>query len=417
MPNRPNTESRIISALINSGDVTAAPRYGVAESMFVSHSSEYRWLVSFPAAFGHQPSVESLKAKFPDFPYSPDYTDVAFICSEVRQSHDQRQLVKAIKDASEAIYAGDIEEAYSAVHAVARGGQSSAFELSNALHDETVLDYYEEPLDKIVLPWPTLQEMTGGAEPGGLWYWAARLGQGKSWTLAAITRQALLEGKRVAMFSLEMPKRQVLTRIHAILAPELGIKVRHTDLKGRHFDPISYRKLLSKIKEEVPGELFVIDSSKGQITTADIASLTNGMDLVLIDYAGLLASPLGRRAVDDWRNMAAISNVLKEIAATNNLPIISAAQINREGESGGSKPPKVNNLAQSDALGQDADVVVTMKRLSKTVMVYSLEKNRDGEGHTLWYSRYLPNEGRFEEIKFERARDLVEIDTDNKEEI
>jgi replicative DNA helicase len=115
--------------------------------------------------------------------------------------------------------------------------------------------------------------------------------------------------------------------------------------------------------------------------------------------------------------MAAISNVLKEIATTNSLPIISAAQINREGDTGGSKPPKVKNLSQSDALGQDADVVVTMKRLSKTVMIYSLEKNRHGESDVLWYSRYLPNDGRFEEIKFERARDMVEADEDKKDEI
>jgi replicative DNA helicase len=414
MANRPNSESRLISALINSQDVQAAPRFGVNDHMLISHANEYRWLVSFPLAFGHQPSVESLIAKFPEFPYSEDYTDVAFICSEVRQSHDHRQLVKAVRTASEALYAGDVDEAFESLAGVARSGHTSSHELRNVLHDMSVLDDYEDVIEKIALPWKTPQEITGGLGKGDLWYWAARLGQGKSWSLAAVVRQALFDGKRVVMFSLEMPKRQVITRIHSALAPELGIKVRHSDLHGRAYDPISYRKLLGKIKEEVPGELFVIDTSKGSISTSDVASLTQGMDLVLIDYAGLLASPFGGRAVDDWRTMAAISNNLKEIAITNDLPILAAAQINREGDTTGTRPPKVKNLAQSDALGQDADVVITHKQLSKTVMVSSVEKNRHGESEALWFNRFLPNEGRFEEINYERARDFVDVDQDKE---
>jgi replicative DNA helicase len=265
------------------------------------------------------------------------------------------------------------------------------------------------------MPWSVLQETTGGCAPGDLWYVAARLGQGKSWTLGAIARHALLQGKKVMMFSLEMPKKQVLTRVHSMLAPELGINVRHSDLHGKTYDPIAYKKLLGVIKERVPGELYVVDTSKGSISTNHIQSLSEGMDMVLIDYAGLLASPFGGRAVDDWRTMAAISNIMKEVAITNNVPIISAAQINREGDTTGSRPPRVKNLAQSDALGQDADVVVTHKRLSKTVMVYSVEKNRHGESDVLWHTRFIPNEGRFEQISLERARDFIERDTEQDE--
>lgn len=412
---RPNSESRLISALINSQDVSAASRFGVNDSMLISYANEYRWLISFPITYGHQPSVESLVSKFPDFPYSTDYTDVAFICSEVRSSYDHRQMVKAVKGASEALYAGDVEEAYGILSSVNYPGQSLTYELRNALHDMSVLDTYDEKIDKIQMPWKTLQDITGGAAPGDLWYVAARLGQGKSWTLAAIARDALLRGKRVALFSLEMPKKQVLTRVHSMLGAELGVKVRHSDLHGKSFDPIAYRKLLTQIKEEVEGELYVVDTSKGSISTSHIQNLSEGMDLVLVDYAGLLASPFGGRAVDDWRTMAAISNILKEVAVTNNLPIISAAQINREGDTAGNRPPKVKNLAQSDALGQDADVVVTHKRLSKTVMIYSIEKNRHGESDVLWNTRFMPNEGRFEEISYERARDFIERDIDQEE--
>jgi replicative DNA helicase len=410
MPPRSNTESRLISALINSQDVTAAPRYGVNETMLVTHANEYRWLVSYPAQFGGQPSVESLQSRFPDFPYSPDYADVAFICSEVCEQYDHRQLVKAVKGASEALYNSNVEEAKAILQGAQYASGGLSYELKNALHDMSVLDTYDEEIVSITMPWRTLQSATGGARPGDLWYVAARLGQGKSWTLGCIARQALLEGKRVALFSLEMPKNQVLTRVHSLLAPELGVNVRHSELHGRSYDAISYRKLMTRIKEEIPGELFIVDSSKGSISPSSIQSMSNGMDLVLVDYVGLLSSPLGDRAVNDWRVMAAISNILKEVAQMNEIPIICAAQINREGENEKERPPKVKNLAQSDALGQDADVVVTHKQLSKTVMIYSVEKNRHGESDVLWRTRFLPNEGRFDEITYEKARDFMDRD-------
>lgn len=412
---RPNAESRLVSALVNSQDAEAASRLGIAPEMLVSYQPEYRFVLSFPATFGKQPSVESLRTKFPDFPYSEAYTDVAFICSEVRKQHDHRTLVKAARAMTEALYDQNTEEAYAILQSVAMPGNSMSYEMRNALHDMTVLDDYGKAVEKLQTPWEALQACTGGMARGDLWYLAARLGQGKSWSLGTFARQALLAGKRVAYFSLEMPREQVLTRIHTLLAYELGVQVRHSDLQGRTYDPIAYRKLIGRIKEEIPGELFIVDTSRGGISPSHVGSMGRGMDLVLVDYAGLLSSPLGGRAVDDWRTMAMISNILKETAISNDQVIISAAQINREGDTPGWRPPKVKNLAQADALGQDADVVVTHKQRSKTVMIYSVEKNRHGEGGAMWHTRFLPNEGRFEQVSTERAKDFIERDREREE--
>jgi replicative DNA helicase len=415
MPIRPNAESRLISALVNVQDVEAARRFGIHPDMLVSYQAEYRWLISFPSTFAHQPSVESLKTKFPDFPYSDAYTDVAFICSEVKQQHNKRQLVRTARNLSQALYDDDVDEAYGILSSLSIPGNTLSYELTNALHDMDFLDNYDVCEETITTPWNTLQTATGGLHNGDLIYLAARPGQGKSWSLASFADMALMEGKKVMMFSLEMPKKQVMPRIHTLLAKSLGMRdVRHLDLKGKTFDPIAYRKLATRIKEEVPGELFVVDTSKGSISPSHVHDMSKDMDLVLIDYVGLMASPLGGRAVDDWRTMAAISNILKETAIQRDIPVLAAAQINREGDTTGNKPPKLKNLSQSDALGQDADVAITMKQLSKTVAVYSLEKNRSGEGGALWNTMYLPNEGRFEEIGFDRARDMRERDAERE---
>jgi hypothetical protein len=68
----------------------------------------------------------------------------------------------------------------------------------------------------------------------------------------------------------------------------------------------------------------------------------------------------------------------------------------------------VKNLAQSDALGQDGDVVLTMRAKPKNVAThFSLEKNRHGSSGIPFYTTFDPNRGVFTEISAEHAEDLA----------
>lgn len=411
MPKRPNAESRLISALINTRDSHAAETYGVRPEMFSQYQSEYRWVRDYQSRYKDHPSQESMEVKFPDFPYTPEYSEVAFVCDEVKERHHRQQMVKALKNAGEAIRAGDTDEAYMHFMSVQHPSNTVAIRLTNALTDLTFLDTYSDPINTIEMPWKTLQQNTGGIAAGDLWTVAGRLKQGKSWTLSSVMVHALMNNHKVMMFSCEMPTVQVMARVHTMMAYELGIKdVRHSDLHGRSYDPIAYRRLVAQINERVSGELFVIDTSHGAISTGTIASMSKEMEFVVVDHMGLLVSPTGTRAVQDWREMAVISNVLKETAMINQIPILSAAQINREGDSVGWRPPKAKHVAQSDAIGQDSNLLLTMKRRSKTVMTYSIEAQRSGESGVLFSTRFLPNEGRFEEITMDRAKDIASTD-------
>ena len=130
-------------------------------------------------------------------------------------------------------------------------------------------------------------------------------------------------------------------------------------------------------------------------------------DLIIVDYVGLMAQDGGGRAIDDWRVMASISNALKITALSQKTALLCAAQINREGENG-SSPPKVKNLAQSDALGQDGDVVLTMRSKPHDVAThFSLEKNRHGASGIQFWTTFSPNTGVFTEISRDHADDLV----------
>ena len=403
------SEALLISAMVNTE--VSPNEYGLSQEMLHSYPSEYQWVSSYPKTFGHFPTSTALLVKFPDFPYQEDAHDIAFAADEVINNHSRRMLVQAIQDAADNLEHGDVDEAIMAVTSFLPPVRSKPIE--NDLRSLDFLDEYGSREDVLQTPWDSLQSYTRGIRKGDLWYVAARLGQGKSWVLANFAATALLDGRNVRLYSLEMSKAQVLTRMHVLMGAKLGLDVDHVAMRDRIFDPDKYRIIANEISSKVPGQLSIVDSSEGSVSPTNLVQDKNWADLCLIDYAGLMRTPSGGRAIDDWRAMATISNTLKEVAVSHDIRVVVAAQINRDGDQGANSiPPRVKNLAQSDSLGQDADVVLTHKQMSQSVMVYGLEKNRHGEASKRFYTRFQPNIGKFNEIDKELALDIKDEEMD-----
>jgi hypothetical protein len=401
----PSSEALLISALVNNEDASLVESLAIEPDMLMGYQPEFRWILSYESVYHRAPSKEALLAKFPDFPIT-DHTDAAWAADEVRYNHNARMLKASIRQASALIADGDYDQAAMAIANYAPAAHRQP--LLNTLADTSFLGSYGERPSSLELPWPTLQRITGGIRLGDLWYVAARTNQGKSWMLNEVMADVVLDGGRVAMFSMEMSEAQVRTRMHVVLGKRLGFAVDHRQMRDHDFPEPEYRRIVNKIRDEVPGQLIVHDSSKGRVSPATISAYAKDADLCVIDYVGLMHSPMGSRSVDDWRVLAGISNEIKEVAVHRNTRVLAAAQINREGDTPSKYPPKLKNLSGSDALGQDGDVVLTMKQYAKTAGVFSIEKNRHGEKDHLFFTRFLPNTGQFEEISRERADTLRE---------
>ena len=402
MPTRPNNESLLISALINTGDVTQAVGLGLTPEMLVKHRAEYNFVMSYRILYGGaHPSHHAVLAKFPDFPHREDATDVRFAVDEIMAEYTKRELVKSVSAAAIHLQADDIEMAMEALHGfsvpIVRRPQI------NVLKDKSFLDDYGKPIEAISVPHRTPMSVTGGMREGDLWYVAARLGQGKTWTLLSYAAEALLDGKNVKIYSLEMHKTQIEVRLHVILAQALGMTPNHVEMRDQIFPREKYQEILERIDEQVPGTLHIHDPGQAKVTPALVAANAKDYDLSVIDYIGLMSASNGSAGVEDWRVAASISNQLKAAALANQTRILVASQINRSGDTTGWKPPKTVNLSQTDAIGQDADVVITHKQYSRTTMVYGMEKNRHGAAGMYFWSRFLPNEGKFNEITREQA--------------
>ena len=160
--------------------------------------------------------------------------------------------------------------------------------------------------------------------------------------------------------------------------------------------------------EAVGGYLDVHTPADGPVSPSVVASRCSEYDLIIVDYVGLMAQDWrwsrDRRLAGDGQDLQR----LEDHRACPRAPaILCAAQINRDGETG-SAPPKVKNLAQSDALGQDGDVVLTMRSKPHDVAThFSLEKNRHGASGIPFYTTFDPNTGIYREISRDHVDDLV----------
>jgi hypothetical protein len=401
-----STESVLISTLINSGDPTAASSHGITPDHLIGYRDEYVWILDYHDRYGKMPSDQVVQLQFPSFPYSADEDNPAWPAREIYQMYSTREALQACAKATQLLSEDQTSEAIDVMHSVHY--TDNTVKPKSLIFDTGYFDDYESPDDhRVHMPWSTLDNYTNGIGPGELWYWAARPQQGKSSFLIDAGTHAAYKGAKVMMISLEMTKRQCQVRMHAAMGKRLNwTTIDAVKMLRREYDRRKYGLLLDDIQQNMPGTFDIHDLSDGFASPSTVMRYAGEYDLVLIDYVGLMRADGGGRGIDDWRIAATISNALKEVAMTKQGRILAAAQINRPGESSGWRPPKLVNLAQSDALGQDGDVVVTMKRFGRDAEILSIEKNRHGPASRYFFTRYLPNIGDFTEIEREEADDL-----------
>ena len=400
---RHTPESLCISAVVNSGSVSHHTQYGVVATYFDGFRAEYEWLESFIKNYGRTPSREEFLTKWPEFPMSIEQDDARWPASELMREYTEKKTSRTLMAAGLALRSGNLDDAIEKMQSVEV--IQPVLKPPSLLRDYTYLDSYDQEDERIGIPWMTPQEYTLGIGKGELWYLAARPSQGKSFLALNIAAHAAIQGNNVVIYSLEMTKRQTQQRMHVILANTLGIKLNLNDVRHRRVPAVEYKGILQDLEAQVPGEIHIHTPADGAVTPSVIGANADSYDLSIVDYIGLMRPDSMGRAVDDWRTLAAISNQLKEIALQHNTRIIAASQVNRE--AGNSRmPPKLSQLSQSDALGQDADVVITFTRPSMHTMQYSMEKNRHGQAGTRFYSHYDVAYGNMGEITRERAEEI-----------
>jgi replicative DNA helicase len=229
-----------------------------------------------------------------------------------------------------------------------------------------------------------------------------------------MAQYAAVKGWTSLFHALEQSRSQVAVRMHALLSSTIGEQLfRATALtQGSGFNVKEYKAFLRHLKRNIPGKVHVVDASRGTVSVMGIASQIekHRPDLVFIDYLTLL-----KKSGTDWQGVAQLSSDLKSLATSYLIPVVAAAQLNRADGVGKGEPPGPEALAQSDAIGQDADEVITMRQISPSVIQMRMAKNRNGPGNFRWWMEFRPGDGIIREITYQQAQDLRDKDDDAKD--
>ncbi|MEM9196114.1 MAG: replicative DNA helicase [Myxococcota bacterium] len=207
-----------------------------------------------------------------------------------------------------------------------------------------------------------LDEMTAGMHPGDLIIIAGRPGMGKTaFALNVATNACTIRKAPVAVFSLEMPKEQLVKRMLCSEARVDGSRLRAGQLWREDWPKLA--RAAGQLSE-LP--VWIDDTPALSMTElrakARRLKAQNGLDLVVVDYLQLMRS--GSRNDSREQEISEISRSLKQLAKELALPVIALSQLNRgvESRAGKDKRPQLSDLRESGAIEQDADTIIFIFR-------------------------------------------------------
>lgn len=221
-----------------------------------------------------------------------------------------------------------------------------------------------------------LDEKTGGFQPGNLVVLAARPSMGKSALVCNIAENAVLDGKAVALFSLEMSESELAQRFVASQA-----MIKGEDLRRGKVAEQRWPKILEACQRLSAAPLFIDDSSDTGVLEVRAkarrlhSKIDGGLGLIIIDYLQLMRHE--GRVESRVEQVSQISRSLKGLARELGVPVIALSQLSRAVEQRGKedKKPILSDLRESGAIEQDADLVMFIYRDE----YYDKDTEREGE--------------------------------------
>lgn len=206
-----------------------------------------------------------------------------------------------------------------------------------------------------------LDNLTSGFHPHQLIIIAARPAVGKSaLALNMAINAAKSTNKAIAIFSLEMPAEQLVSRMLSSVGQIAGNKLQTGKLENEDWKRVN--EAMSQLSDT---NIYFDDS--GSITTNEIktkcrrlATKKEGLGLIIIDYLQLISGNSKSASASRQQEVSEISRNLKTMAMELEVPVIALSQLSRGVEKREDKRPVLSDLRESGAIEQDADIVAAI---------------------------------------------------------
>jgi len=207
-----------------------------------------------------------------------------------------------------------------------------------------------------------LDRITLGFQPSDLVIVAARPSMGKTAFILNVAQYVALEKEQpVAVFSLEMSKESLATRL---LASEGLIDAQK--LRAGRLSTDEYKRLSRAASLLINAPIYIDDSAGLNLlelrSRARRVKVEHDVKLIVVDYLQLIQGPSNSESRQ--QEISAISRYLKGLAKDLGVPVVALSQLSRapEQRTAENKRPQLSDLRDSGAIEQDADVVMFIYR-------------------------------------------------------
>ncbi|MDR0668055.1 MAG: replicative DNA helicase [Prevotellaceae bacterium] len=292
------------------------------------------------------------------------------------EKYIQRQLITASSEIQRDAFEEDAN-----VTALLDDAQQKIFEIAEGnIHRETAhvneiieraIKALEEAQSKddgfIGIPsgFTKLDRITQGWQPSDLIIVAARPSMGKTAFVLSMARNITVDHNLpVAFFSLEMSSEQLVKRLMTSEADIASEKIRG----GTKMEAYEWQQLEAGLQKLRKAPLYIDDTPALSIyefrSKARKLVAAHKVQMIFIDYLQLMTGPPELQKGIREQEVSAISRSLKAIAKDLNVPIVALSQLNRsvEARERSKKRPQLNDLRESGAIEQDADLVLFIHR-------------------------------------------------------
>ena len=258
---------------------------------------------------------------------------------------------------------------------------------TNVGHDyiedaESRFDFYHRTEERVPFDLEYMNKITKNGLPRKSFsVILAGTGVGKSMFMCHHAASTLMMGKNVLYITMEMAEERIAERIDANL-----MNIPLDQLEGLEYD--DYARRIDRIRSRGTGKLIIKEYPTSSAHAGHFRALLNELnlkrkfqpDIIFVDYMNICASSRMKMggSINSYTYVKAIAEELRGLAIEQNVPILTATQLNREGFA--SSDVDLTNTSESFGVPATADFMVAMVKTEELdelnqVMVKQL-KNR-----------------------------------------
>ena len=390
-------DESLISYAVRYNALTELQQLGLSRDHFVDeYKTVWNYLLRTKRQHDTVPSEETLLARFPDLSLPRvRRRDVPVLMNDVRQRYKFIQLLTSInRVADQAVNYDVVDDVIQTLQgelnslSFSTNNKSHLVDLFSSTGKERMMEDIRHRRRGGVIGIPTglkkIDTIAGGLQKQKMVVVMGRTGLGKSWLNLLFVVNAVMNGRSVILYPLEMTLEETAYRLYTLTTSKLfGAKkaLKNHDLTMGRVNTRRAARFLNVLEDKFAGKLLVADvgSLADQYTNERIEAEVSAHrpDMFWVDYITLMKPPDSKKSDDGWQSIRQLSNGIATTAKRRNCVGGASAQVSREALKANVFLPRLEHIGYGDSIGQDTDMAVSINRKGPD-LYYALVKNRGG---------------------------------------